>query len=29
MLDEQARAVLNLANPQDMVVDLQPAKATE
>lgn len=29
MLDEQAREVLNLANPQDMVIDLSPAKATE
>jgi cell division protein FtsB len=29
MLDEQAREVLNLANPQDMVIDLQPQKATE
>jgi cell division protein FtsB len=29
MLDEQARQVLNLANPQDMVIDLAPRKATE
>ena len=29
MLDEQAREVLNLANPQDMVINLQPQKATE
>ena len=29
MLDEQARQVLNLANPQDMVIDLQPRKAAE
>jgi cell division protein FtsB len=29
MLDEQARQVLNLANPQDMVIDLSPAKAAE
>lgn len=29
MLDEQARQVLNLANPQDMVIDLTPRKATE
>jgi cell division protein FtsB len=29
MLDEQAREVLNLANPQDMVIELQPQKAAE
>jgi cell division protein FtsB len=29
MLDEQARQVLNLANPQDMVIDLAPQKADE
>jgi cell division protein FtsB len=29
MLDEQAREVLNLANPQDLVIDLQPQKAAE
>lgn len=29
MLDEQARQVLNLANPQDMVIDLAPRKAAE
>jgi cell division protein FtsB len=29
MLDEQARQVLNLANPQDMVIDLAPEKADE
>jgi cell division protein FtsB len=29
MLDEQAREVLNLANPQDMVIDLSPAKEAE
>ncbi len=29
MLDEQARQVLNLANPQDMVLDLQPRKAAQ
>lgn len=29
MLDEQARAVLNLANPQDIVIDLKPQKAVE
>ena len=29
MLDEQARDVLNLANPQDMVIELQPAKTAE
>lgn len=29
MLDEQARTVLNLANPQDMVIDLTPVKAAE
>ena len=27
MLDEQARAVLNLANPQDLVIDLSAPKA--
>jgi cell division protein FtsB len=29
MLDEQARQVLNLANPQDMVIDLAPQKTDE
>ena len=29
MLDEQARAVLNLADPNDLVVDLPPAKSSE
>ncbi len=29
MLDEQARQVLNLANPQDMVIELAPRKTTE
>jgi cell division protein FtsB len=29
MLDEQARQVLNLANPQDMVIELAPRKMTE
>ena len=29
MLDEQARQVLNLANPQDMVIELAPRKAAE
>jgi cell division protein FtsB len=29
MLDEQARQVLNLANPQDMVIELGPQKAAE
>ena len=29
MLDEQAREVLNLANPQDLVIELGPPKAAE
>lgn len=29
MLDEQARQVLNLANPQDLVIELKPRKMTE
>jgi cell division protein FtsB len=29
MLDEQARQVLNLANPQDLVIDLAPRKSAE
>lgn len=29
MLDEQARQVLNLANPQDMVIELAPRKTNE
>ncbi len=29
MLDEQARQVLNLANPRDLVIQLAPPKAAE
>jgi cell division protein FtsB len=29
MLDEQAREVLNLAHPDDLVVDLPPVKSSE
>lgn len=29
MLDAQARQVLNLANPQDMVIELKPQKPAE
>ncbi len=29
MLDEQARAVLNLANPSDLVIDLSTPKAAQ
>jgi cell division protein FtsB len=29
MLDEQARMVLNLANPGDMVIELSPPKGSE
>lgn len=29
MLDEQAREVLNLANPQDLVIELAPGKTAE
>jgi cell division protein FtsB len=29
MLDEQARQVLNLAHPNDLVIDLPPAKSSE
>jgi cell division protein FtsB len=29
MLDEQARQVLNLANPQDLVIELKPQKSDE
>lgn len=29
MLDEEARAVLNLANPNDLVIDLRPEKSPD